>query len=132
VKPKISLVTLGVSDVERAKRFYRDGLGLPLAVEAPEVAMFRMEGTWLAVYAMEELAAEVRAEPLPAGFRGLALAHNVERREGVDQMISEAVAAGGSVVTPPRDTSWGGYAGYFADPDGHLWEVAWNPGLELT
>lgn len=134
MKPKISLVTLGVADVERAKRFYRDGLGLALEVDAVEVGMFRLEGTMLAVYDRKALAAEIGAEadtPPPA-FAGFSLAHNVPGREDVDALIAQAVAAGGKVVTAGRDTSWGGYAGYFADPDGFLWEVAWNPDLNLT
>lgn len=131
MNPKISLVTLGVADVQRAKQFYRDGLGLPLEVDEAEVGMFRMEGAWLAVYDAEALAAET-GRPSGGPHGGFSLAHNVGTRTEVDAVIAAAVAAGGAVVTPARDTNWGGYAGYFADPDGFLWEVAWNPGMDLT
>lgn len=131
MKAKMSLVTLGVSDVERAKRFYRDGLGLPLEADEDEVGMFRMEGTWLAIYDAALLQAETGV-PASGGTANFALAHNVPGRGDVDEVIRQAVTAGGRVVTPARDTNWGGYAGYFADPDGFLWEVAWNPGIDLT
>jgi len=126
----MSLVTLGVSDVGRAKRFYRD-LGLPLEVDEDEVGMFRMEGTWLAVYDAAKLAEETGKH----GGRGAAnfsLAHNVPSRGDVDAVLAQAIAAGGEIVTPARDTAWGGYAGYFSDPEGFLWEIVWNPGIDLT
>ena len=134
MKPKISLITLGVADLDRAKRFYRDGLGFPLEVDAPEVGMFRLEGTWLAVYRREDLATDLslpRAGSAPA-FRGFSLAHNVDSKGAVDAVIDLAVSAGGSVLTAPHDMAWGGYAGHFADPDGFPWEVAWNPDIDLT
>jgi catechol 2,3-dioxygenase-like lactoylglutathione lyase family enzyme len=134
MKPKISLVTLGVADLDRAKRFYRDGLGFPLEVDAPEVGIFRLDGTWLSVYRREDLATDLGlpAEAAPPAFHGFSLAHNVQSRAAVDAVIELAVAAGGRVLTPPRDMAWGGYAGHFADPEGFPWEVAWNPDIDLT
>jgi catechol 2,3-dioxygenase-like lactoylglutathione lyase family enzyme len=126
----MSLVTLGVSDVGRAKRFYRD-LGLPLEVDEDEVGMFRMEGTWLAVYDAAKLAGETGKHG-SSGAGNFSLAHNVPSRADVDAVLAQAASAGGEIVTPARDTTWGGYAGYFCDPEGFLWEVAWNPGLDLT
>jgi catechol 2,3-dioxygenase-like lactoylglutathione lyase family enzyme len=113
MKPKLSLITLGVADLDRSLRFYRDGLGLPTENYDPEagVVFFRLEGLLLAIWP---------------------LAHNEPSREGVDAVFAEALAAGATVVKQPVDTFWGGYAGYFADPDGHLWEVAWNPFTDLT
>jgi catechol 2,3-dioxygenase-like lactoylglutathione lyase family enzyme len=132
MKAKISLVTLGVADLGRALRFYRDGLGLPVHMETPEVVFFALEGTWLALYGREDMAADAGIAPEGAGFAGITLAHNVPSRDDVDVVLRTAEMAGGRLVKPGGDTDWGGYIGYFADPDGHLWEVAWNPGMDLT
>ncbi len=134
MKPKISLVTLGVSDVERALAFYRDGLGFPVHNYKPgeDFAMLALEGSWLALYPWKDLAEEVEVpiEDLRPG--GATLAHNVASKAEVDAVFALAVAAGATPRKPPRDVFWGGYSGYFADPDGHLWEVAWNPFTDLT
>jgi len=132
VKPKISLITLGVTDLGRALRFYRDGLGFPVHMETPEVVFFALEGTWLAVWSREALAADVGVPNAGSGFGGFSLAHNVASREEVDSVLATAVAAGARLVKPAREAEWGGYTGYFADPDGFPWEVAWNPGFDLT
>jgi catechol 2,3-dioxygenase-like lactoylglutathione lyase family enzyme len=135
VKPKIGLITLGVADLQRSLAFYRDGLGLPPENYDPTagVVFFRMEGNMLLViWPREELAADAGIDAHGSGFSGIALAHNEPSREGVDRVFAEAAAAGATVTQPPRDTAWGGYAGYFADPDGHLWEVAYNPFTDLT
>ncbi len=127
MEPRISLITLGVADLERAVRFYRDGLGLPRR-EGPEgIAFFETSGTWLSLYPRESLAEDAMADAAGSGFRGFALAHNVRTREEVDPLLEQAAAAGARIVKPAREASWGGYSGYFADPDGFLWEVAWNP-----
>jgi catechol 2,3-dioxygenase-like lactoylglutathione lyase family enzyme len=121
------MITLGVTDLERATRFYEEGLGLPrMALEA-DVAFFPLNGTWLALYSREALAEDAQMPAAGAGFAGFTLAHNVQSREEADQVMLQALAAGAQLVKPAQDTFWGGYAGYFADPDGHLWEVAWNP-----
>lgn len=129
MEPRISLVTLGVRDLERSLRFYRDGLGLPTTWGAEKgVVFFQTRGTCLALYPLGDLARDAGLDGCcdPPTFTGVTLAHNVRTREEVDLVIRRAEAAGARVVKPARDTSWGGYAGYFADPDGHLWEVAWG------
>ncbi len=133
MKPRLSLITLGVDDLDRALAFYRDGLGLPTKgivgreFEHGAVVFFEMEGLILALWARADLAHDSgRAQPAGASA-GFALAHNVSARGEVDAVMEQARLAGATVVKPAGDTFWGGYAGYFADPDGHLWEVAWNP-----
>ena len=130
MEPRISLITLGVADLERSLRFYRDGLGLP-TTWTPEkgVIFFQTTGTVLALYPYDDLAKDVSPEMVgvPRGrFSGVALAHNVRRKEEVDQVLQAAAAAGGRIEKPGQDAFWGGYSGYFSDPDGHLWEVAWG------
>ncbi|HMP77063.1 MAG TPA: VOC family protein [Kiritimatiellia bacterium] len=132
MKPKISLITLGVEDLARATAFYRDGLGLPMHGNHPGVAFFALEGTWLGLYPRKDLARDALVDERGSGFRGFTLAHNVSSREAVDQVLDAAQRAGAAIVKPAADTDWGGYAGYFKDPDGFLWEVAWNPGFDLT
>ena len=134
MRPRISVITLGVDDLQRAVRFYRDGLGLKTEgivgqeFEHGAVAFFELQpGLLLALWPRASLAHDAG---LPLGGRGttdLCLAHNVASKVEVDSVMAEARAAGGAIVKPARDTFWGGYAGYFEDPDRHLWEVAWNP-----
>ena len=128
MEPRISFITLGVDDLPRSVEFYRDGLGLPLFDENTEsIAFFRTEGTWLALYPRAALADDVGIDTEGSGFSGVTLAHNVRSREEVDTMLAVAVAAGAKLVKPAEDVFWGGYSGYFSDPDGYLWEIAWNP-----
>jgi catechol 2,3-dioxygenase-like lactoylglutathione lyase family enzyme len=127
VEPRVSLITLGVSDLERAIRFYRDGLGLPLRESPPGVAFFETRGTWLSLYPRDELAKDAGVPADGAGFRGFSLAHNVRSEAEVDATLAQAVAAGAALIKPGQRVFWGGYSGYFADPDGFLWEVAHNP-----
>ena len=127
MEPRISMITLGVSDLARAVAFYEQGMGLPRMDSPPEVAFFTLNGTWLGLYGREDLAADAGVAAEGAGFRAVALAHNVRSAAEVDAVIEQAVAAGGTLVRRAAQTSWGGYSGYFADPDGHLWEVAHNP-----
>ena len=128
MEPRISIVTLGVTDLPRAVEFYRDGLGLPLYDENTEsIAFFQNRGTWLALYPREALAKDVGIDATGSGFSGVTLAHNVRTREEVDDLLDVAAAAGATLMKPAEDTFWGGYSGYFADPEGYLWEVAWNP-----
>ena len=132
MEPRISIITLGVSDLEKAIKFYRDGLGLPTTYTAGEgIAFFQLQGTWLALYPSDALAKEacLPAERLP--FGGITLAYNVRNKQEVDETMEEALAAGASLLKPAGDMFWGGYSGYFADPDGHPWEVAWNPFFPL-
>lgn len=134
MKPRVSFITLGVDDLERALRFYRDGLGLPTAgivgqeFEHGAVVFFDLQaGLKLALWPRKSLSHDTgvaAGNPNPTDF---ALAHNVLTRADVDAVLEQARSAGAAIVKPARDTFWGGYAGYFQDPDGHLWEVAWNP-----
>lgn len=129
MEPRISIVTLGVADLPRAIRFYRDGLGFPTsAKDDDEIAFFTTGGTRLALYPLNALTADIGPTVAPAkGFSGIALAHNVRRKEEVGQVLALAEKAGGRIVKPAHDTFWGGYGGYFADLDGYYWEVAWAP-----
>ena len=132
MEPRISLITLGVTDLERSTKFYRDGLGLPTSGDHPDVTFFALRGTWLSLYSREELAADAGVSADGHGFSGFALAHNVHSKEEVDALLKEVEDAGATIIRPAKDADWGGYSGYFADPDGFLWEVAWNPHLDLT
>ena len=129
MEPRISIITLGVTDLPRSIEFSRDGLGLPLQDEedTESIAFFELKGTWLALYPREALADDAGVPTEGSGFSGVTLAHNVRTREEVDAVLDEAVAAGATLVKAAQDVFWGGYSGYFADPEGYLWEVAWNP-----
>lgn len=129
--PRLSIVTLGVDNLEDAVAFYRDGLGLPKLESEGEIAFFDLGGTQLALYPWEALAEDATVSADGSGFRGVTLAHNAESKERVEAVLEEAAAAGATIVKPAQDVFWGGYSGYFADPDGHLWEVAWNPNYEI-
>jgi predicted lactoylglutathione lyase len=128
---RLSLITLGVHDVARSRRFY-EALGWRAsgASQADEVAFFQLGGIALALWGRAELARDTEV-PDGGGAGGVALAHNARSRTEVDAILEEARAAGARILKPARDTVWGGYAGYFADPDGHPWEVAWNPHFPL-
>lgn len=127
MKPRISMITLGVQDLDRSTQFYEQGLGFPRMAFEGGVSFFQLNGTWLALYPWKELADDATVPPDGTGFRGVTLAHNVAGKEEVNSVINRAVKAGARLVKEPQDVFWGGYSGYFADPDGHLWEVAWNP-----
>ncbi len=130
--PCISIITLGVSDLERSIIFYRAGLSLPTNYKDGEgIAYFQLTGTWLALYPSNALAEDACLPPGRNRFGGFTLAHNVSSKEKVDQLIGQAVASGAKLLKPAADTYWGGYSGYFSDPDGHPWEVAWNPNFPL-
>jgi catechol 2,3-dioxygenase-like lactoylglutathione lyase family enzyme len=127
MKPRISMITLGVSDLARSIEFYEQGLGLPRMQSPPEVAFFTLNGTWLGLYGREALAEDAQVSADGSGFRGVALAHNLASEAEVDKLYEEVLAVGATPVKQPQKVFWGGYSGYFADPDGHLWEVAHNP-----
>lgn len=139
MKPRITVITLGVDDLERSLAFYRDGLGFPSEgivgkeFEHGAVAFFDLEsGLRLAIFERKNLALDAQipvTQPSPADF---SLGHNVSSKEEVDRVMEEARKAGAAITVPAHDTFWGGYAGYFQDPDGHLWEVVWNPQWEET
>ena len=127
MEPRVSIVTLGVEDLERSVAFYRDGLGLPTAFESGQgIAFFKMRGTVLALYPIDKLADELPDPDFApkAGACGMTLAHNVRERADVDAVLALAEKAGGAIKKPGNETFWGGYSGYFSDLDGYLWEVA--------
>ncbi len=127
MQARISVITLGVRDVPRARAFY-ETLGWPLSGEPEDqVAFFRNAGSRLALCALEDIAEEAGQTPAAHGSIRMTLAMNVESRTAVDEALNEAVRAGGTLLRPAQDRFWGGYSGYFADPDGHAWEVAYNP-----
>lgn len=133
MKQKLSMVTLGVRDVSAARTFYEEVLELEPAAESTEtVAFYDMGGAWLGLYNKDALAEDAQVAPDGAGFRQVALAHNEPSREAVDSLFADLRAKGVEIIKEPEAVFWGGYSGYFADPDGHLWEVAYNPFMNLT
>ncbi len=127
MKPRINMITLGVADLERAIRFYEKGLGLQRMPFEGVAAFFTLNGTWLSLYPWDALAEDVNISGNGTGFRGITLAHVVSSKEEVVEVLNQAVHSGAKLTKPAQDVFWGGYSGYFSDPDGHLWEVAWNP-----
>ena len=136
MKPRVSVLTIGVDDLDRALRFYRDGLGLRTdgivggEHEFGAVAFFPLQqGLQLALWPRKSIAHDSGLEVSAPSPTELTIGHNVASRAEVDAVMKQAGAAGATVVKPAEDTFWGGYAGYFLDPDRHLWEVVWNPHL---
>jgi hypothetical protein len=136
MKPRITVLTIGVADLERSLRFYRDGLGLPTEgiigkeFEYGAVAFFKLQGgLTLALWPRQSLSRDTGLPVEAVSSTEFSLGHNVRSKAEVDAVMKEAQAAGATVVKEAQDTFWGGYSGYFKDPDGHLWEVAWNPQL---
>ncbi len=127
MKPRISMITLGVRDLNTSIEFYRDGLGFPKMESPPDVAFFTLQGSWLGLYNRESLANDATVSPEGNGFSGFTLSHNLSSEAEVDKGIEDAVSAGAILVKPPQKVFWGGYSGYFKDPDGYLWEIAFNP-----
>jgi hypothetical protein len=138
MKPRITVLTLGVDDLEASLRFYRDGLGLPTPgivgteFEHGAVAFFELQGGLiLALWPRADLAWDTGIPQAASSPTELSIGHNVASREAVDAVMEQAERAGATIVKLARDTFYGGYAGYFQDPDGHLWEVAWNPQIDV-
>lgn len=136
MKPRITVITLGVDDLERSLRFYRDGLGLKTEgivgreFENGAVAFFDLEGgSRLALWPRQSISRDTGIEQTRPSPTDLTLGHNVSSKSEVDATLDQARAAGATIVKPAADTFWGGYAGCFQDPDQHLWEVVWNPDL---
>jgi catechol 2,3-dioxygenase-like lactoylglutathione lyase family enzyme len=132
MEQRLSLVTIGVADLERARRFYENGLGWRRGNNHPEVVFYQLGGMVLALWGRDALAQDAHLPNARSGFGGIALAYNARTREEVDAVLAEAEAAGAKILKPAEDAFWGGYSGYFADPDGHAWEVAWNPEWTLA
>lgn len=133
MEQRVSLITLGVDDLARARQFYEDGLGwTPHHKSEGDIAFYQLPGMGLALFPRAALLEDAK---LPADTpRGaiLSLALNARSTDEVDAIFAEVAAAGARIVKPPEEVYWGGYSGYFADPDGHLWEVAWNPGFPVA
>ena len=136
MKPRISVVTLGVADLEVSLAFYRDGLGLSTEgivgreFEHGAVAFFELSGGLkLAIWAQDDIAYDTGLPKHPASSTAFTIGHNVLHREEVDEIMSAAQRAGAEIIKAAQETFYGGYAGYFRDPDGHLWEIVWNPAM---
>lgn len=138
MKPRVTVITLGVDDLERSLKFYRDGLGfhsegiVGKEYEHGAVAFFDLQpGLKLAIWNRKDLAYDTKLTKSEVSSTELSLGHNVSRKEEVDIIIEQARKAGANILVSPHDTFWGGYSGYFQDPDSHIWEVVWNPSFEI-
>lgn len=129
---RVSIVTLGVKDLSISKRFYGDGFGWKPAFENNEIIFFQAGGMVFGLFLRNKLAEDFQADPATFGRAAMALAYNVRTKAEVDPLIKRAAAAGATILKPAQEASWGGYSGYFADPDGFAWEVAWNPAWRLA
>lgn len=132
MEQRVSLITLGVRDLDRSRAFYERLGWRRSAAAAQGVVFFQVGGMVLSLFPRDDLAEDAGIASQGSGFPGFALAYNVRTRQDVDRVLSEAERVGARVVKPAREAGWGGYSGYFADPDGFLWEVAWNPALPLA
>jgi catechol 2,3-dioxygenase-like lactoylglutathione lyase family enzyme len=139
MKPRITLITLGVDDLDKAVAFYRDGLGWPTQgivgreFEHGAVAFFDLQsGLKLALWSRDDLAHDTQLTKTPRSATEVSLGHNVGSQADVDAVMAQAKRAGARIVKPAATTFWGGYAGYFQDPDEHVWEVAWNPQFAIA
>ncbi len=132
--PRITVITLGVANLVRATKFYEAVLATPPDTSNDGVTFFELPGVWLSLFPREHLAKDIspNANPAPGGFSGVTLAHNVRRKEDVAAILERAKSAGARIEKEAQDTFWGGYGGYFSDPDGHYWEVVWGPMFEFT
>ncbi len=138
MRPRIKVITLAVSDLEKSLAFYRDGMGLPTQgivgteFEDGAVVFFDMnDDLILALYPKAALAKDARVSATPPSPAEFSVGHIVKSKEEVDAVMEQAEQAGATITDPPHDRFWGGYSGYFQDPDGHLWEIAWNPQWEV-
>jgi uncharacterized protein len=131
MEQRVSIITLGVADLVRSREFY-ERLGWRRSMAGAEgIVFFQAGGMAVALFPRDELAKDANVSPDGHGFRGITLAHNTRTREDVDSVLALALSAGATLIKPAQDVFWGGYSGYFADPDGFLWEVAWNPFFEM-
>ncbi len=132
MEPRISIITLGVTDLDRSTRFYRDGLGFPVhEAGGPSITFFALSNMMLSLYPRWAFADEVGEAVQVSGAHAFTIAHNVATRAEVDAVLAEAEMAGARIIKPAAETFWGGYSGYFADPDGFQWEIATGSGLPV-
>ncbi|MGC2538941.1 MAG: VOC family protein [Candidatus Sulfotelmatobacter sp.] len=132
MEQRVSIITLGVADLKRSREFY-ERLGWRRSMAKAEgVIFFQAGGMALALFPLHELAKDANVAPDGHGFNGISLAYNTRSRAEVDSVLKDAAAAGGRLVKPAQEAFWGGYSGYFSDPDAFLWEVAWNPSFPIA
>ena len=131
MQPRLTLVTLGVVDLPKARAFYEAWGWKASSASQPGVAFFQANGLALALFGRADLAKDAHVEDRPTGFAAISLAYNARSKHEADEVYALALKAGAKALKPLQDVFWGGYSGYFADPDGHLWEVAWNPFFPL-
>ena len=132
MEQRVSIVTLGVADLRRSREFY-EGLGWRRSMANAEgIVVFQTGGMALALYPRHELAKDANVAADSHGFSGVSLAYNARNREEVDSVLAEAKSVGARILKPAQEAFWGGYSGYFSDPDGFLWEVAWNPSFPIS
>jgi uncharacterized protein len=132
MEQRISLITLGVKSLEASKKFYAEGFGWKPAFESKEIIFFQTSGMIFALFPREELAADFQGDAAEFGRAAMALAYNVRAKNEVNPLIERAVAAGAKLLKPAKEAVWGGYSGYFSDPDGFAWEIAWNPHWQIA
>ena len=132
MEQRISIITLGVSDLTRSREFYEQLGWRRSMAKAEGIVFFQAGGIALALYSKEELAKDANVPAAGEGFNRMTIAYNARSREDVDDVLDEARSIGAKIVKPAQEAFWGGYSGYFADPDGFLWEIAWNPFFSIT
>ena len=133
--PRMTVITLGVSDLARSTAFYREIFSAPPDTRNDGITFIPLPGVWLSLYPLDKLAedlGEAVTLPTPGVFRGFSLAYNARSKDAVSDIFARVAEAGAHIAKAPQDTFWGGYSGYFCDPDGHYWEVAWGPMFEFT
>ena len=131
MEQRVSLITLGVRDLDQSRAFYERLGWKRSALDAERIAFFQVGGMVLSLFPREHLAQDAGRSPNGSGFCGIALAYNARSKQEVEEVLQEAERAGARILKPAQDAFWGGYSGYFSDPDGYPWEVAWNPGFTL-
>jgi hypothetical protein len=127
MRQKLSIVTLGVKNFQRSLDFYKNGLGWKPSRASDKIAFFPMDGVILALYPREKLAEDATVDSTGSGFSGITLAYNAKSQGEVDEVLHTVQSVGAKIIKQAQHVFWGGYSGYFADPDGYLWEIAWNP-----
>ena len=133
--PRMTVITLGVADLACATAFYREIFSTSPITQYEGVTFIPLPGVWLSLYPLEKLAEDIGEEvklPAPDSFRGFTLSYNSRSKEDIISIFARVAEAGAHIAKAPQDTFWGGYSGYFTDPDGHYWEVAWGPMFEFT
>lgn len=132
MEQRVSVITLGVKDLAASRRFYVDGLGWKPVYQDNEIVFFQTGGMVFALFLRDKLSADFHGDPASLGRAPMSLGYNVREKAEVDQLMKRAAAAGAKILKPAQETTWGGYSGYFADPDDFAWEIAWNPAWQIS